>query len=274
MNEDFGPGGVFPKNEPPVNRFARNPLFETQTVNTKPASFWILHRKEPVVFEAKNTDEPSVVATGNFRRSPGMWVNCEVEELRCWATVDTGESFSLNSGHMASFVQKPVNPHPHRLLGPIGNVMPIDGKMLAEVTFAKHRSTDEFIVVDELFPNVLIGLKFLCDNKCQVDIEKETLKIRTKGQTETTVPLYVGDRLEPPTNERACVLQTEDEIEEPDVCNEVLEKNDEDVKETGKLSDLQDSQIKEKLSSLISIYYDVFALAKDLLETAIGRIIL
>ena len=25
MNEDFGPGGVFPKNEPPVNRFARNP---------------------------------------------------------------------------------------------------------------------------------------------------------------------------------------------------------------------------------------------------------
>ena len=25
LNEDFGPGGVFPKNEPPVNRFARNP---------------------------------------------------------------------------------------------------------------------------------------------------------------------------------------------------------------------------------------------------------
>ena len=25
MNEEFGPGGVFPKKEPPVNRFARNP---------------------------------------------------------------------------------------------------------------------------------------------------------------------------------------------------------------------------------------------------------
>ena len=25
MNEDFGPGGVFPKNEPPLNRFARKP---------------------------------------------------------------------------------------------------------------------------------------------------------------------------------------------------------------------------------------------------------
>ena len=150
--------------------------------------------------------------------------------------------------------------------------MPIDGKMLAEVTFGKHKSTDEFIVVDELYPHVLIGLKFLCDNKCQVDIENETLKIRIRDQAETTVPLYVGDRLEPPTDERACVLQIEDEIEEPDVSNEVLEKNDEDVNEIVELaaSDLQDSQIKEKLSSLIGIYRDVFALAKDPLGTAIG----
>ena len=35
-------------------------------------------------------------------------------------------------------------------------------------------------------------------------------------------------------------------------------------------SDLQDSQIKEKLSSLIGIYRDVFALAKDRFGTAIG----
>ena len=272
MNEDFGPGGVFPKNEPPVNRFARNPPVETQTVNAEPGSIRILQRNEPVVFEAKNTDEPNVVATGNFRRSPGMWVKCEVEDLPCWAIVDTGESTSLISRHMASLVGKPVNLHPHRLLGPIGNVMPIDGKMLAEVTFGKHKSTDEFIVVDELYPHVLIGLKFLCDNKCQVDIENETLKIRIRDQTETTVPLYVGDRLEPPTDERACVLQTEAEVEETAVSNEVLEKDGEDVNEIVELaaSDLQDSQIKEKLSSLIGIYRDVFALAKNPLGTAIG----
>ena len=100
-----------------------------------------------------------------------MWGKCDVEVLPSWAIVDTGASFSLISRHMASLVGKPVNPHPHRLLGPIGNVMPIDGKMLAEVTFGKHNSTDEFIVVDELYPHVLIGLKFLCDNECQVDIE-------------------------------------------------------------------------------------------------------
>ena len=197
MNEEIGPGGVFPKNEPPVNRFARNTPLETRTVNAEPGSLRILQRNEPVVFEARTTDEPSVVATGNFRRSPGRWVKCEVEDLPCWAIVDTGASTSLISRHMPSLVGKPVNTHPHRLLGPIGNVMPIDGKMLADVTFGKHKSTDELIVLDELYPHPLIGLKFLCDNKCQVVIENETLKIRIRDQAETTVPLHVGDRLEP-----------------------------------------------------------------------------
>ena len=114
--------------------------------------------------------------------------------------------------------------------------MPIDGKTLAEVTFRNHKSTDEFIVVDEFYPHVLIGLKLLCDNKCQVDIENETLKIRIRDQAETTVPLNVGDRLEAPTHEMACVLQTEDKIKEPVVPNEVLEKNDEDVNEIVELA--------------------------------------
>ena len=128
MNEDFGPGCVLPKKEPSLNRFARNPPFETKISNAESGSLRIIQRNEPVVFEAKNTDEPSVVATGNFRRSPGMWVKCEVEDLPCWAIVDTGATTSLISRHMASLVGKPVNPHRHRLLGPIGNVMPIDGK--------------------------------------------------------------------------------------------------------------------------------------------------
>ena len=134
MNEDFGPGGVFPKYQPPVNRFARNFSFETQINNVEPGSLRIIQRNEPVVFEARNSDEPNVAATGIFRRSPGMWVKCEVEDLPCWAIVDTGASTSLISRHMASLYGKPVNPHPRRLLGPIGIFMPIDGKMLAEVT--------------------------------------------------------------------------------------------------------------------------------------------
>ena len=83
MNEDFGPVGVFPKNEPPLNRFARNPHLETKISNAQPGSLRILQRNEPVVFEAKITEGPSVVATENFRRSPGMWMKCEVEDLSC-----------------------------------------------------------------------------------------------------------------------------------------------------------------------------------------------
>ena len=81
------------------------------------------------------------------------------------------------------------------------------------------------------------------------------MKIRIRDQTEKTVHLYVGDRLEPPADARACVLQTEDEIEEPVVCKEVLEKNDKDLNEIVELAaeDLLDDQIKERLSSLISI---------------------
>ena len=59
---------------------------------------------------------------------------------------------------MPSLFGKTVNPHPHLLLDPKGNVMPIDEKRIAEVTFGKHKSTDEFIVVDELYPDVLVGL--------------------------------------------------------------------------------------------------------------------
>ena len=70
MNEDFGPGGVFPKNEPPVNRFARNSPFETQFSNAEPGSFKILRRNEPVVFEARHTDEPNVVATETLDEAP------------------------------------------------------------------------------------------------------------------------------------------------------------------------------------------------------------
>ena len=141
----------------------------------------------------KSTDQPSVVATGNFRQSPRIWVKCEVEDLPCWAIVDIGASTSLISRHKASLVGQPVNQH--RLLGPIGNLMPIDGKMIAEVAFGKHGSTNELIVVDKLYPHVLIGLKFLCDTKCRVDIENETLKIRIRDQAKTTVRLYVGDSL-------------------------------------------------------------------------------
>ena len=107
MNKDFGPSGSFPKYESPVNRFAPNPPLKTQISNVELGSLRILQRNEAVVIEAESTDEPSVVATGNFRRSPGMWAKCEVEDLPCWTRVDIGASSSLISRHMASMSENP-----------------------------------------------------------------------------------------------------------------------------------------------------------------------
>ena len=92
-----------------------------------------------------------------------------------------------------------------------------------------------------------------------------------RDEAKTTVPLYVQDRLDPPTDKRACVLQTRDKNQEPDVSNEVLEKINEDVNEIVELvtSDLQGSQAKEKLSNFNGTYREVFALANNLLGTAI-----
>ena len=72
-------------------------------------------------------------------------------------------------------------------------------------------------------------------------------------------------------DKRTCFLQTKDEIEEPGVPTEVLNKNNGDVNEIVELaaSDLQDSQIKEKFCNLIGTYRNFFALAKDSLGTAI-----
>ena len=277
MDKEFGPGGFASEKETPTQRFAHDTPPKMHVTKSEPGSVRILQRNDPVVFETKRNEsaqkeQPNVVATGNFRRSPGMWVNCEVEDIPCWAIVDTGASSSLISRYMASVVGKPIGPHPHRLLGPIGNVMPIDGKMIAEVTLGKHKSTDEFIVVDDLYPHVLIGLKFMCENNCQVDIEKETLKIRIKGQSEETVPLYVGDRLKPPTDEAAYILQTEAEIEESGFPTEKVENHLDDVQEIVQLAaaGLQDVKLKDRLSILIGDYRDVFALTNDSLGTAIG----
>ena len=165
MNEDLETGVVYPREEPPVNCFARYLPFKIQAFDPKAGLVRILQRNDPVVFEAKIEEEPNIVATANFRRWTAMWVKCEVEDLPCWAKVDAGVSTSLISQHMPSVVRKLVNFHPHPLISTTGNVMPIDGRTITQVRFGKHESTDEFTVVEDLNPHVLFGLKFLCDNK-------------------------------------------------------------------------------------------------------------
>ena len=128
MNEVFFPDGFFPEVEPPCQSFCTNPPFKAQALNSEPGSFRIVQRNQIVALEARSIGKLMVVAAGFSRRNPGIWVKCEVEDIPCWAIVDTGASTVLISRHMSSLVGKHVKPHPHRLLGPKRNVMPIEGK--------------------------------------------------------------------------------------------------------------------------------------------------
>ena len=67
------------------------------------------------------------------------------------------------SRSLASEIGNPTLPYDHNLFGPIGSVIPIDGIMRADVKIGPHATSDEIIVVDQLYPQLLIGLKFLTE---------------------------------------------------------------------------------------------------------------
>ena len=99
-----------------------------------------------------------------------MWVPVRVRIQLCWAIVDTDASRSLMSRSLASEIGNTILPYDHNLFGPIGNVIPIDGIMRADMKISPHTTSDEFIVVDQLYPQLLIVLKFMTENGCQMDL--------------------------------------------------------------------------------------------------------
>ena len=161
MCKDLGPGGFLPQNEPQtshdppqafINEHPRNEVPLTR--ESEPQTARVFSKSDPVVFEVKCTDErcrdkeSEAVASGEIARGSGMWVPVQVENQPCWVIVDTGASRSLMSPSLASDIGNPILPYDHNLFGPIGNVIPIDGIMRADVKIGAHATSDEFIVVD------------------------------------------------------------------------------------------------------------------------------
>ena len=167
MCTDVGPGGFLSEKEPqtsldPPQAFINeHPGIEVPlTRESEPQTAKILSKNDPVIFEVKCTDkrckdkESEAVASGEIARGSGMWVPVQAENQPCWAIVDIDASRSLMSHSFASEVGNPILPYDHNLFGPIGNVIPIDGIMRADVKIGPHATSDEFIVVDQLYPVV------------------------------------------------------------------------------------------------------------------------
>ena len=183
MCKDVGPGSFVPPNEPetphdpPLTFVSAQPRLEVPlTRESEPQTRKMLSKNDPVIFEVKCTDkrcrdkESEAVASGEIVKGSGMWVPVQVENQLCWAIVDTGASRSLMSRSLASEIGNPILPYDHNLFGPKRNVIPIDGIMRADVKIGPHATSDEFIVVDQLYPQLLIGLKFMTENGCQMDL--------------------------------------------------------------------------------------------------------
>ena len=261
MCKDLGPGGFLPQNEPqtshdPPQAFINeHPRIEGPlTCGSEPQTAKILSKSDPVIFEVKYTDkrcrdkESEAVASGEIARGSGMWVLVQVENPPCWAIVDTGASRSLMSRSLASEIGNPILPYDHNLFGPIGNVIPIDGIMHADVKIGPHATSDEFIVVDQLYPQLLIGLKFMTENGCQMDLASKKFLIRVSDSKTPAVGVHIGDRYEHPPDDQAYVIQTVKNIENPenDDLNAEVENDVDEIMQLA-ASELQNAEIKQKL---------------------------
>ena len=283
MCKDLGNGGFLPQNEPQTSHdtpqafITEHPRIEIpSTREREPQIARVLSKTDPVTFEVKCTDkrcrdkESEAVASGQIARGSGMWVPVQLENQPCWVIVDTGASRSLVSRSRALEIGNPILPYDHNLFGPIGNVIPIDGIMRADVKIGPHATSDEFIVVDQLYPQLLFGLKFMTENGCQMDLASKQFLIRVSDSKTTAVGVHIGDRYEHPPDE-AYVIQTAKIPKNPenDDLNAEAE-NDVDERMQLAASELQDAEIKQNLRELVKQYRDVFALAKDPLGTAVG----
>ena len=280
----LAPGGFLPQNESqtphdsPQAFMSEQPRIEvTFTRGPEPQTATNLSKNDPFIFEVKCTDkrcrnkESEAVASGEIVTGSGMWVPVKVENQLCWAIVDAGASRSLLSRSFASEIGNPILPYDHKLFGPIGNVIPIDGIMRAVVKIGPHATSDEFIVVDQLHPQLLIGLKFMTENGCQMDLASKEFLIRVSDSKITAVGVHIGDRYEHPPDDQAYVIQTVKNTENPekDDLNAEIENDVDEIMQLA-ASELQNAEITQKLRELLKQYRDVFALARDPLGTAVG----
>ena len=284
MCKDVGPGGFVFQNESqtpddPYLVFIKEQLrIEVPFARgLEPQTTKFLSKSDPVIFEIKCADkrcrdkEPEAVASGDIVTGSGIWVPVKVENQFCWMIVDTGASRSLINSTLAWEKGNPILPYDCNLFGPLGNVIPIDGIMRADVKTGPHKNSDELIVVDQLYPQLLIGLKVMTENGCQMDLASKKFLIRVSDSKTIAVIVHIADRYKHPADDQTYVIQTvkiTENLKKKDDLNAEIENDVDEIKQLA-ASELQNAKIKPNLRELVKQYYDVFAPAKDPLGTAV-----
>ena len=91
--------------------------------------------------------------------------------------IDTGASRSLMSLEIAKTIGNPIAPNPSRLTGPIANERPTKGIIKADVKIGTCVGSDKLVVLEDLYPEIIIGLKFMIKNQCTTDLVEQNLTI-------------------------------------------------------------------------------------------------
>ena len=242
--------------------------------HTEPGSVKILSKKESEFPNQTRPEEIQLTKIANSKYIPGatLLVPYEVEGLRRWAMIDTGASRSLMSLELARTIGNPIVPNTSRLTGPIANEMPTKGVIKAEVKIGTLVATDEIVVVEDLYPEIMIGLKFMMENKCTSDLVQQKLTILKDDGSIVQVPMQILSGHVLPPEDDAFVCETVPSPDTVSVASEISEKLEQDVDEILNFStpDLENTEIKEKLRNVIRDFRDVFSLPSDPLGTAVG----
>ena len=111
----------------------------------------------------------------------------------------------------------------------------------------------------------------MTENGCQMDLASKQFIIRVSDSKTTAVGVHIGDRYEHPPDDQAYVIQTvkTTENQENDYLKAEIENDIDEIMQSA-ASERQNAEIKQKLRELVNHYRDVFALAKEPLDTAVG----
>ena len=78
--------------------------------------------------------------------------------------VDTGSCMSFMSLELARTVGNPIAPHASHLTGAIANEMRTKSVIKAETKHGIRVAADEFSLVKDVYPEIMIGLSSMMEN--------------------------------------------------------------------------------------------------------------
>ena len=102
-------------------------------------------------------------------QGPSLWVPLMVENEKKWSLIDTGASSNLLCKKLQEQVGGTLEPYGGVVVDPKGEPLPIIGVTRVRLNVAGLVTTEKFLVMDGLNPDVIVGLRFLLEKGCQLD---------------------------------------------------------------------------------------------------------